>query len=169
MPSEKILEQKKSQVAELIAKLNESVAGVIVDYKGITVAEDTKLRSDLRAAGVEYTVIKNSLLRFACKEANLEGLTPVLEGTTALAISKDDLVAPAKILNEYAEGSKGKFVVKAGFLEGEVIDTAKVAALAKLPSKEMLLTQLACALNGTIRNFAVVLDQVAKKKEEAAE
>ncbi|MFQ8600139.1 MAG: 50S ribosomal protein L10 [Oscillospiraceae bacterium] len=142
MPSEKILEQKKQIVSDLAGKLSSSVAGVIVDYKGITVADDTKLRKELREAGVEYTVVKNTLLRFAAKEAGLEELTSVLEGTTALAVSAEDPIVAAKILSKYAEGSKGKFSIKAGFMEGKVLDLEGVDRLAKLPSKEQLLVQL---------------------------
>ena len=169
MPSEVILKEKQQQVAAMIERLNGSASGVLVDYKGINVADDTKLRVSLREAGVEYTVVKNSILRFACKEAGLPELEEVLSGTTALATSKDDLTAPASILQKYADQSKGKFTLKAGFIEGKYLDTAGVTALAKLPNKETLLTQLAFALSGLMRNFAVVIDQVRIAKEEGGE
>ncbi len=169
MPSEVILKEKQQQVADMIARLNGAASGVLVDYKGISVADDTKLRVSLREAGVEYTVVKNSILRFACKEAGLPELEAYLSGTTALATSKEDLTAPANILQKYADQSRGKFTLKAGFVEGEFLDTAGVTALAKLPNKETLLTQLAFALSGLMRNFAVVIDQIRAAKEEGGE
>ena len=131
LPSEKILQQKQEAVAALTEKLKNAAAGVLVDYKGINVADDTKLRKELREAGVEYAVVKNTLLRFAAKEVGYDALDSVLEGTTALALSDGDQVVAAKILTKYAEDSKGKFVVKAGFVDGGVIDAAKVAELGK--------------------------------------
>lgn len=168
MPSEKILSQKKETVAELTSKMKKAVAGVVVDYKGITVADDTKLRKELREAGIDYAVVKNTMLRFAAKEVGYEALNDVLEGTTALAISDSDQVAAAKILTKYAEGSKGKFVVKAGFVDGGVIDAAKVAELGKLPNREGLLSMLCSALQGNIRGLAVALNAVAEKNGEGA-
>ena len=164
LPSEKILNQKKEAVAQLTSKLQKAVAGVVVDYKGITVADDTKLRKELREAGVEYSVVKNSMLRFAAKEVGYEALNSVLEGTTAIAISDSDQVAAAKILTKYAEDSKGNFVVKAGFVDGGVIDAAKVAELGKLPNRETLLAMLCSALQGNIRGLAVALNAIAEKE-----
>ena len=137
MPSAKILEQKKQIVSDLADKLRRASAGVFVDYCGITVEEDTKLRAEMRKAGVEYTVVKNTLTRFAAKDAGLDGLDEILNGTTALAVSYDDPVAPAKILNEYA-GKHENFKVKMGFVEGKVITPGEVKNLADLPSKEVL-------------------------------
>ena len=168
MPSEKILSQKKETVAELTSKMKKAVAGVVVDYKGITVADDTKLRKELREAGIDYAVVKNTMLRFAAKEVGYEALNDVLEGTTALAISDSDQVAAAKILTKYAEGSKGKFVVKAGFVDGGVIDAAKVAELGCLPCREGLLSMLCSALQGNIRGLAVALNAIAEKNGEGA-
>ena len=111
LPSAKILEQKKQMVADLTDKIKAAAAGVVVDYKGINVADDTKLRKELREAGVHYAVVKNSMLRFAVKEAGYEGLDSVLEGTTAIALSDSDPVAAAKVLTKYAKDSKGKLTV----------------------------------------------------------
>ncbi len=158
MPSEKVLQQKQQLVADLKAKLEESVAGVLVDYKGITVAEDTKLRKELREAGVDYFVVKNTMLRFAMNEVGYEELTKVLEGTTALAVSKEDPVAAAKILAKFAEDSKDKFTVKAGFVEGKALDAAGVNELAKLPSREVLVAKVLGSLNAPISGFANVLN-----------
>ncbi len=169
MPSEKVLSQKQQIVADLTETLKGSVAGVLVDYKGISVEMDTKLRKELREANVEYTVVKNTLLKFAAKEVGYEGLNPVLEGTTALAVSKEDRMAAARILTKYSEMLKGKaLIVKAGFMDGEVLDATTVTAIAKIPSKEVLIGQMLSSLNAPIANFAVVLDQIAKKQQEVA-
>lgn len=157
MPSEKVLEQKKQIVSDLTEKLKKASAGVIVDYKGINVADDTKLRKELREAGVEYAVVKNTLLRFAVQAAGLEGVEPVLEGTTALAVSENDCVAAAKILSEYAEKNKN-FSLKAGFVEGKVLDVKGVEALAKLPSREVLVAQTLGGLNAPITGLVGVLN-----------
>lgn len=167
MPSVMVLNQKKEVVETLKEKLSSSVAGVVVDYKGITVEDDTKLRRELREAGVEYSVVKNTLLRFAAKEVGYGELENVLEGTTALAVSKEDPVAAARILTKFADASKGKFVVKAGFVDGGVIDAAKVNELGKLPGKEQLLSMLCSALQGNIRGLAVALNAIAEKSGEA--
>ncbi|MDR0671639.1 MAG: 50S ribosomal protein L10, partial [Oscillospiraceae bacterium] len=135
MPNAKVLAEKKAAVAALAAQMKGASAGVLVDYKGVDVADDTKLRRELRAAGVEYAVVKNTLLRFAVGEIGFDALTPVLSGPTALATSAADPVAPAKILNEYARKSNGKFQIKAGFVEGRIITPAEVGALAALPPR----------------------------------
>lgn len=167
MPSEKVMQEKQAVVEELTARINGAVAGVLVDYSGITVADDTALRRELRNAGVSYSVVKNTLLKRAAAAANLNGLDDVLEGTTALAVS-DDYVAAAKILCKYAEG-KDNFKVKAGFMDGEVIGVDKVVELSKLPSKEGLLSMLLSVLNGPIRGLAVALNAVAEKEPAAEE
>lgn len=167
MPSEKVLESKKQIVADLTETLKSSVAGVLVDYKGINVADDTKLRKELREAGVEYSVVKNTMLRFAAKEAGLEGWDEFLHGTTALAVSKEDPIIAAKIVAKYVDAIKGDvFTIKSGFMDGKVIDTDTVNALAKIPTKEVLIATMLSSLNATISKFAVVIDQIAKKKEE---
>lgn len=167
MPSEKVLSQKQQYVAELAEKLKNSAAGVVVDYKGITVSDDTVLRRKLREAGVEYTVVKNTMLRFAAKEAGLEGLNSVLEGTTALAISAEDPIAAAKVLGEFADKNK-KFTIKAGYMDGTVMDAEKVIAVGKLPSKEQLVGQLLSVLVAPIRGMAVALNAIAEKEQENA-
>lgn len=164
MPSAKVLEQKKQSVVQLTEKLKNAAAGVVVDYKGITVADDTKLRKELREAGVEYTVVKNTLLRFAVKEVGYGELENVLEGTTALAISQHDQIAAAKILTKYADAHKDSFKIKAGFVDGGVIDEAKVNELGKLPGREELLSMLCSALQGNIRGLAVALNAIAEKQ-----
>lgn len=167
MPNESVLEQKKALVEELRGKITGATAGVLVDYKGISVANDTKLRRELREAGVDYAVTKNTMFKLAISGSQFESLGEVLEGNTALAVSQDP-VAAAKILEKYSVDSKGAFVIKAGFLDGEVLDKAGVERLAKLPSKEQLLVQLLSVLNGNIRGLAIALNKVAEQKEEPA-
>lgn len=168
MPSAKILETKKQAVVALTEKLQGAVSGVLVDYKGINVEDDTKLRRELREAGVEYTVVKNTLLRFAVKEAGFGDLAENLTGTTALAVSNEDAVAPAKVLSKFAEGKKDMFNIKAGFLEGEVLSPEKVVEIGKLPSKEQLLGQLVSVLTADLRGMAVALNAIAEKQEVEA-
>ncbi len=170
MPSEKILESKKAKVEAVTELIKNSVSGVIVDYKGITVEEDTKLRKELREAGVNYFVEKNSILRFAVKNAGLEGLAEVLKGTSAIAVSNDDQTAPARILGKFAKDHEKKFNLKAGYIEGEIYDEKGVTALSKIPSKDVLLSQLVGALQGPMQKLAATVKAVADKKaeEEAA-
>ncbi len=167
MPNEKILNEKKAKVQEIAELLKSSAAGVLVSYSGITVEDDTKLRKELREAGVKYTVEKNTLLRFAMKEVGLDSLTDVLSGTTALAVSENDETAAARILGKYAE-SHENFKLKAGYIGTEVYDESGVIALSKIPSKETLLAQLVGSLQGPIQKLAATLQAVAEKEEEAA-
>ena len=168
MPSEKILKEKQAYVAQLKEKIDGSVAGVLVDYKGINVADDTALRKELREAGVEYKVVKNTMLRLALQGTPYEGLSSALSNTTAFAVSKEDPIAAAKILNKFAEASKGQFSLKAGYMEGNVLDEAGVKAVATLPGRTELLCMLLSALNGNIRGLAVALNAIAEKQTEAA-
>ena len=168
MPSEKILLAKQQRVAELVEKLKGSAAGVLVDYKGITVEEDTKLRKELREAGVEYFVEKNTMLRFAMKECGLDGLTDVLEGTTAIALSTDDQTAPARVLGKFSEACNGeKFNLKAGFIGEEIYDENGVKALSKIPSREVLLAQLVGSLQGPMQKLAATIQAIVDKGEVA--
>ncbi|MBR5112490.1 MAG: 50S ribosomal protein L10 [Clostridia bacterium] len=162
MPSEKVLEQKKQQVAELAELIKGSVAGVLVDYKGINVADDTALRKELREAGVKYSVVKNTLLGLAAKEAGLDDLSKVLEGTTAIAISPEDHTAAARILKKFADKSK-TFSIKSGYLEGAVVDVATIDSLAKLPTREVLLATVCNAFNAPIAAFARAIQAIVDK------
>lgn len=158
MPNAKVLSEKQAIVAELTEKLQNSAGGVLVDYRGITVAEDTALRAEMRKNGVDYAVVKNTLTRFAVKNAGLDELESVLEGTTSLAVSTDP-VAAAKVVAEFSKKMNGqKFLIKAGFVDGKVIDVEGVKALAELPSKEVLLSMLLSAMQGPVRGLAVSLD-----------
>ncbi|MCL2508573.1 MAG: 50S ribosomal protein L10 [Oscillospiraceae bacterium] len=165
MPSEKILEQKKQVVADLTDTLNNACAGVLVDYKGTNVADDTKLRKELREANITYSVVKNTLLNFAAKNANLEGLGDVLAGTTAIATSTDDHVAAARILSKFSDTHKN-FSIKSGFLDGSVISLEKITSLAKLPSRDILLATVCNAFNAPIASFARAIQAIVDKQGE---
>ena len=168
MPSEKILEQKKQQVSELCEAFKGANVGVLVNYSGISVEKDTKLRKELREAGVHYAVIKNNIMRRAAQDTGYAALAEAMTGTTAFALSEEDPIAAAKILQKFADDSKGKFTIKAGFMEKDVLDAAGVERVAKLPGKTELLTMLCMALNGNIRGLAVALNAVAEKSAEGA-
>ena len=155
MPSEKVLEQKKKLVAELTEKLKASHSGVFVEYKGISVADDTKLRRELREAGVDYAVVKNTLLSRAVEDAGLEGLSDVFKGSTAVALS-GDYTAPARILSGFAEKNKA-FRIKAGFVDGTAVGAKSVEELSKLPPREVLVARVLGGLNAPIAGFANVL------------
>ena len=167
MPSAKILEQKKAVVAELSEKLKNATAGVVVNYSGITVENDTKLRAELRKANVEYKVYKNTLTARACEEAGLGGLKDQFEGMTAIAISETDPIAPAKILKEYADKIE-TFEIKAGFLDGAIMDKEQVLNLAEIPSKEILIGRVVGSLMSPLYKFAYGLQAIIDKNGEGA-
>lgn len=175
MPSEKVLSEKQAIVKDLSEKLLLATSGVLVDYKGIDVTTDTEMRRKMREAGVEYTVIKNTMLRFAANEAGLSELDPFLHGTSALAVSVDDPVAPAKVLYEFIGKGTNPMSVKVGFVDGKILSAQEVEALSKLPAKEVLVQQvlgtmlapitgLANVLNANIRGLAVALQAIADQK-----
>ena len=165
MPSEKILELKKQQVADLKAKIDASCAGVVVSYQGINVADDTKLRKELREAGVDYAVVKNTLLHLAVDGTSLQGMDDVLEGTTALAVSNDDYVAAARILGKFAKANP-YFELKSGYLDGELISKEKLVELSSLPSREVLLATVLSAFNAPIASFARAIQAIVDKSGE---
>lgn len=166
MPNAKVLEQKKAIVADLAEKMRNASSGVLVDYKGINVEDDTKLRAEMRKNNVEYTVIKNNLIRFAAKEVGFDALDEVLHGTTAIAISMDDVIAPAKIIAEYAKKDEKIFNIKAGFVEGKVLNEAEVKQLAATPSREVLLAKMLGSLKGPITSLAIALNAIVEKKQQ---
>lgn len=171
MPSEKILAKKQQYVAELNQKILNSASGVVVDYKGINVEQDTALRREMREAGVTYAVVKNTMLNLALEGTPYEDMKVALKGSTALAIgTEEDSLAPARILSKYAEGSKGAFAVKTGYLDGKVIDATEISALAKLPGRDGLLSMFLSAITGNLRGLAIAVNAIAEKKgeEEAA-
>ena len=165
LPNASVLEQKQKQVAELKEKLSAAVTGVVVDYKGISVADDTKLRKELRESGVDYFVVKNTILGRAIEGTDLEEMKSVLEGTTAIALSNEDYTAAARILCKFAETNES-FTVKSGFLDGKVVDTATIDSLAKLPTKEVLLATVCSAFQAPIAAFARAVQAIVDKGEE---
>ena len=165
MASNAILEQKKQIVSDLTEKLKAAVAGVVVDYKGITVADDTALRKKLREAGVDYFVVKNSILSRAAENVGLDEMKSVLEGTTAIALSNEDYIVAAKLLNEFAESKDGYFEIKTGFMDGEVIPVEKVKSIAKLPSREGLIAKMLGSLNAPICNLVYAINAIKEKAE----
>lgn len=168
MPSKKILEAKQSMVDELAGKLQNAVAGVLVKYQGITVEDDTKMRAALRSAGVEYKVTKNSITARACEAAGYGKMKPYLEGMTAIAVSEKDPIAPAKILSEYAEKVES-FEIKAGFIDGGVVDAATVSELAKIPPKEVLIGKLLGSIQSSLYGLCYVLQAKIDKENGGAQ
>ena len=168
MPSKSILEQKQKLVAELAEEIKNSVSGVLVNYQGITVDDDTKMRKALREAGVKYKVVKNSLTGRACDEVGFGEMKQHLVGMTAIAISENDAVAPAKVLKEYAEKVE-TFTILAGYVDGAVIDAKTVEALAEIPSKEVLIAKFLGSIQAPLYNFAYAVKAVADKKAEGGE
>ncbi len=167
MPSAKILEQKKAAVADLTEKMKGATAGVIVDYRGLTVEEDTKLRVKLREAGVYYKVVKNTLTRFAANEIGFTELDEVLNGPTALALS-DDPIAPAKVLSDFAKENPN-LEIKAGFLDGNVISIDEIKRLAATPSRDTLIAKIMGSLNAPISNLVRTLQALVDGGVEPAE
>ena len=168
MPNASILEKKQQQVAALSEKLSAAVTGVLVDYSGINVADDTALRKELREAGVEYSVVKNTILARAIEGTDLSEMSAVLEGTTAIALSNEDYTAAARILCKFAD-SHDTFKVKSGFLDGKVVDFATIESLAKLPTKEVLLATVCNAFQAPIAAFARAVQAIVDKDGAPAE
>ena len=168
MPNAKVLSEKQAIVAALTEKLQNAAAGLIVDYKGITVAEDTALRADCRENNVDYAVVKNTLLRYAFNNTGLNDLDDLLNGTTSLALA-DDPVAPARVMADYAKKLDGKFEIKGGFMDGKVVDMATVNALAAIPALPVLQAQVLGTMLAPISGLACVLKQIAEKNGAPAE
>ena len=166
MPSAKVLEEKKQLVAEIAELMKGASSGVLVDYKGITVADDTALRNALRKAGVEYAVMKNTLTGRACDIAGYGDMKQYLSGMTAIAIGTDDAVAPAKVLKEYAEKIES-FNILAGYVDGAVIDANTVNELADIPNKETLVAKFLGSIQSPLYKFAYAIKAVADKDGEA--
>ncbi len=158
------VELKQPIVAEIAELLDGAQAAVVVDYRGLTVAQDTELRKQLREAGVTYKVYKNTMIRFAAKGTAFEALEPNLEGPTAIAISKTDATAPARILAEFAKKAP-KLELKAGVVEGTYYDQKGINAVASIPSRDVLLGRLFGSMQSPIANFARVIKQIAEQQE----
>ena len=168
MPNAKVLEAKQAAVAALSAKIADSVAGVIVDYSGTSVADDTVLRKELREAGVDYSVVKITLLGRAVTGTDLEEIKGVLEGTTAIAISKEDHTAAARILKKFAD-SHENFKIKAGYLDGKAISVETVDSLAKLPTRDVLLATVLGAFQAPMASFARAVQAIVDKNGDEAQ
>ena len=163
MPSAKILSEKQAYVADLKAKFESAVSGCVVAYGGINVENDTKLRKELREAGVDYMVVKNTMLRLAVKGTSLEGLAEQFKGDTAIAFAHEaDPMSAARILCKYQDGDKS------GFMEGKAMNAAETNAIAKLPNREGMLSMFAGALTSTLSGLAVAMQAYADKQEEPA-
>ena len=165
----KNLELKKQVVSDIVKKFQDAQSVVIVNYSGLTVEQVTGLRAQFRAAGVEYTVVKNTLVRRALQERNSEGLDEVLNGPSAFAFGMNDPVSPAKILNDFITKNKTEVIsIKAGLLGTEVMSMEQIKSLAETPSREVLLARFIGSLQSSIAGFVRVLDAIAKKDSEAA-
>lgn len=169
MPNAKVLSEKQAIVAQLTEKIQKATAGVIVDYKGITVEEDTALRKECREGGVDYAVVKNTLLRFAFNNVGLNELDDQLNGATSLAVCMDDPVAPARVIAEFAKKLNGKFEIKGGFMDGKVVSLETVNALAAIPALPVLQAQVLGTMLAPISALACVLKQIAEKQGAPAE
>ncbi|WP_078593203.1 50S ribosomal protein L10 [Evansella clarkii] len=161
----KVIEKKQLVVDEIAAKLQESQSTIVVDYRGLDVSEVTELRKQLREAGVDFKVYKNTMTRRATEKAGLTELDEQLVGPTAIAFSNEDVVAPARILNKFAKDHKD-LEIKAGVIEGRVASLEEVQALADLPSRDGLISMLLSVMQAPIRNFALATKAVAEQKEE---
>ena len=167
MPNAKVLESKKAVVESLTGKIQEATSVVFVDYKGITVAQDTELRKQFREAGVEYSVVKNTLTNFAAKNAGYD-FSEVLNGTTAMASTTGDPIAPARIVCEFAKKNKNTLSIKGGLVEGSVLSADQLNGFGELPSKNALVASVLGTFLAPISSLAFVLDQIREQKEGGA-
>ena len=168
MPNAKVLSEKQAIVAALTERIKNASSGVFVDYKGITVAQDTERRTELRKNDVEYSVIKNTLVRFALDDCNLNEIDHILNGTTSLATSTGDPIAPFRIISDYSKKLNDVFNIKAAFMDGKVLSEQEIAEISALPSKEALYSQVFGTLLAPITSLAVVLNQILEQKEGGA-
>ena len=178
MPNARVLSEKQAIVEALSERIKNAGSGVLVDYKGITVAEDTALRTELRKEGIDYTVVKNTLTRKALDKLGMSGLDAVLNGSTSLATTENDPIAPFRILNDYSKKLNDRFNIKAAFMDGQVLGESEVAEIAELPSKDALYAKVLGTMIAPITGLAVCLGQILEQKggsleapaaEEAAE
>ena len=167
MPNAKVLESKKAVIESLTGKIQEATSVVFVDYKGITVAQDTELRKQFREAGVEYSVVKNTLTNFATKNAGYD-FSEILNGTTAMASTTGDPIAPARIVCEFAKKNKNILSIKGGIVEGSVLSADQLNGFGELPSKNALVAQVLGTFLAPISSLACVLDQIREQKEGPA-
>ena len=168
MPNAKVLESKKAVVESLTGKIQNATSVVFVDYKGITVAQDTELRKQFREAGVEYSVVKNTLTRFAANKAGYNHFDEMLNGTTSLATTTGDPIAPARIVCEFAKKNKNTLSIKGGLVEGSVLSADQLNGFGELPSKNALVASVLGTFLAPISSLAFVLDQIREQKEGGA-
>lgn len=164
MPNAKVLSEKQAIVSGLVDRIKAAQSGILVDYKGITVAEDTALRTEMRKSDVNYSVIKNTLVRKAFDQLELSGLDSVLNGTTSLATAENDPIAPFKIISDYSKKLGDRFNVKAAFMEGKVLDAAEIEEMSALSSKEALYSKVLGTMIAPITGLAVCLGQILEQK-----
>ena len=164
MPNAKVLESKKAIVDQLSDRIGKATAVVFVDYKGITVAQDTELRNKFREAGVEYAVVKNTLTRLAANKVGYSEFDEVLNGTTSMATTTDDPIAPARIVSEFAKKNKNVLKIKGGIVEGKVQSVDALNAFGELPSKNALIAQVLGTFLAPITSLAFVIDQIREQK-----
>ena len=164
MPNAKVLESKKAIVDELSDRIGKATAVVFVDYKGISVAQDTELRNKFREAGVEYSVVKNTLTRLAANKSGFNQFDEVLNGTTSMATTTDDPIAPARIVSEFAKKNKNVLKIKGGIVEGKVQSVDALSAFGELPSKNALIAQVLGTFLAPITSLAFVIDQIREQK-----
>ena len=164
MPNAKVLSEKQAIVEALAERIKNAEAGILVDYKGITVAEDTALRTELRKEGVEYTVVKNTLTRKALDKLGMNELDSVLNGTTSLATADNDPTAPFRILSDYSKKLNERFNIKAAFMDGKVLNEAEIAEMSALPSKDALYAKVLGTMIAPITGLAVCLGQILEQK-----
>lgn len=163
MPNAKVLSEKQAIVEALAERIKSASAGILVDYKGINVEEDTALRAELRKEEVNYSVVKNTLTRKALEKLGMEGLDSVLNGTTSLATTEGDPIAPFRVLSDYSKKLGDRFTIKAAFMDGKVLSTAEVAEIAELPSKEALYAKVLGTMIAPITGLAVCLGQILEQ------
>ena len=168
MPNSKVLESKKAIVVALADKLQNASSAVFVDYKGITVAQDTELRKKFREAGVEYSVVKNTLTRLATNKVGYHEFDEMLNGTTAMASTTGDPIAPARIVCEFAKKNKNVLSIKGGLVEGSVLSVEQLQGFGELPSKDALIAQVLGTFLAPISALAFCLDQIRQQKEGPA-
>ena len=167
MANANVINEKAAVVAALVERLNGAQSGVFVDYSGLTVAEDTEMRSAMRKEGIEYAVVKNTIMRRALDSVGMGELDSVLNGTTSLATGTEDPIAPIRIVSEYSKKLGDKFNIKAAFMEGKILSEAEIAQLASLTSKKDLYAQLVGTLMAPMANLAAVVNAIAEKGESA--
>ncbi|MGI5976249.1 MAG: 50S ribosomal protein L10 [Candidatus Limivicinus sp.] len=163
MPNAKVLSEKQAIVEALAERIKNAGSGILVDYKGVTVVEDTELRTELRKEGVEYSVVKNTLTRKALDKLDMSELDSALSGTTSLATTENDPIAPFRIISDYSKKLKERFNIKAAFMEGKILNESEIAEISELPSKDALYSKVLGTMIAPITGLAVCLGQIVEQ------